>query len=40
LHLAQVPIHYTTRQTGQSFIRYGEYGRRVLPAIVRELLVP
>ncbi len=38
--LEEVPIPYRVRSTGRSFIRYGEYVRRVLPAMVRELLLP
>lgn len=38
--LAEVPISYRTRRAGVSFVRYGEYARRVLPAIAYELLAP
>lgn len=40
MRLAQVPIGYARRQHGRSFIRYGEYARRVLPAMIAELLRP
>jgi hypothetical protein len=40
MRLAQVPIGYQLRGKGRSFIRYGEYARRVLPAITREVLSP
>ncbi|MBI2954121.1 MAG: flippase-like domain-containing protein [Chloroflexi bacterium] len=40
MRLAQVPINYRTRRHGKSFIRYHEYLRRVLPAILREVLGP
>jgi hypothetical protein len=40
MRLAEVPIRYRTRSAGRSFVRYGEYARRVLPAIARELLSP
>jgi glycosyltransferase involved in cell wall biosynthesis len=36
--LTEVPIDYTARAHGRSFIRGPEYCRRVIPAIVRELL--
>ncbi len=35
---AEVPIDYTRRAAGRSFVRYGEYARRVVPAVARELL--
>ncbi|HEY8488748.1 MAG TPA: glycosyltransferase family 2 protein [Thermaerobacter sp.] len=38
--LAEVPIPYRFRRTGQSFIRFRDYARRVLPAMVRELRLP
>jgi hypothetical protein len=38
MRLAEVPVSYRRRTSGRSFVRYGEYGRKVLPAIVRELL--
>lgn len=38
--LAEVPIHYQFRSTGQSFVRFRDYARRVLPAMVRELRLP
>jgi hypothetical protein len=34
----EVPIDYTRRAAGRSFVRYGEYARRVVPAVARELL--
>jgi hypothetical protein len=34
---AEVPIHYRFRQTGTSFVRFGRYLRRVVPAVYREL---
>ncbi|HEY8415060.1 MAG TPA: glycosyltransferase family 2 protein [Thermaerobacter sp.] len=34
--LAEVPISYKVRETGQSFIRFREYVPRVLPAMWRE----
>lgn len=34
---AEVPISYAYRTTGTSFVRLGEYLRRVLPAVHREL---
>lgn len=34
---AEVPIHYTFRTTGTSFVRLGRYLRRVVPAVYREL---
>ncbi|MBI4498103.1 MAG: flippase-like domain-containing protein [Chloroflexi bacterium] len=40
MRLAHVPISYRTRQHGTSFIRYREYLRRVVPAMVREVLSP
>jgi uncharacterized membrane protein YbhN (UPF0104 family) len=40
MRLTQVPIAYQVRCRGRSFIRYGEYARRVLPAIARELFAP
>jgi len=33
----EVPIDYTRRARGRSFVRYGEYARRVVPAVLREL---
>jgi uncharacterized membrane protein YbhN (UPF0104 family) len=33
----EVPIRYTFRNTGKSFIRLGRYLRRVVPAVYREL---
>lgn len=36
-HYTEVPISYTFRTTGTSFIRLGRYLRRVIPAIYREL---
>jgi glycosyltransferase involved in cell wall biosynthesis len=36
--LTEVPIDYTVRRHGRSFIRGPEYCRRVIPAIVREML--
>ncbi|ADU50614.1 glycosyl transferase family 2 [Thermaerobacter marianensis DSM 12885] len=38
--LAEVPIAYRVRETGESFIRFRDYVRRVLPAIWRELTLP
>ncbi|CCF85666.1 Glycosyltransferase (fragment) [Nitrolancea hollandica Lb] len=38
MRLTEVPIHYTTRRTGRSFVRYHTYVRRVVPAIAREML--
>lgn len=38
MRLAQVPVHYRLRETGASFIRYGEYLHRVFSAMVRQLL--
>ncbi|MBI3964239.1 MAG: flippase-like domain-containing protein [Chloroflexi bacterium] len=40
MRLAEVPISYRRRRHGRSFIRRGEYLRRVLPAIAHELLGP
>jgi uncharacterized membrane protein YbhN (UPF0104 family) len=37
---AEVPIRYTFRTTGTSFIRLGRYLRKVVPAVHRELNVP
>lgn len=34
---AEVPIRYTFRSTGTSFIRLGRYFRRVIPAVHRQL---
>ncbi|MGH3978345.1 MAG: glycosyltransferase, partial [Pseudonocardiaceae bacterium] len=34
---AEVPIHYSFRTSGTSFVRLGRYLRRVLPAVHREL---
>lgn len=34
---AEVPISYTFRTTGRSFVRLGRYLRRVVPAVYREL---
>lgn len=31
----EVPIDYARRRTGRSFVRYGEYARRVVPAVWR-----
>jgi glycosyltransferase involved in cell wall biosynthesis len=33
----EVPIDYARRTTGRSFVRYGEYARRVIPAVWRQL---
>ncbi len=33
----EVPIDYARRSEGRSFVRYGEYARRVVPAVAREL---
>jgi hypothetical protein len=33
----EVPIDYRRRTTGRSFVRYGEYARRVIPAVWRQL---
>jgi CTP:molybdopterin cytidylyltransferase MocA len=33
----EVPIDYVRRRTGRSFVRYGEYARRVVPAVWRQL---
>jgi uncharacterized membrane protein YbhN (UPF0104 family) len=38
MRLTEVPIHYTARRTGRSFVRYHTYVRRVVPAIAREVL--
>jgi hypothetical protein len=38
MRLSEVPIDYSVRRTGQSFIRGAEYCRKVLPAMARELL--
>jgi hypothetical protein len=38
MRLTEVPIYYTARRTGSSFIRYHTYVRRVVPAIAREVL--
>lgn len=38
--LAEVPISYKARETGESFIRFREYVTRVLPAMWRELRRP
>lgn len=40
LRLAEIPIGYQPRRHGRSFIRYREYLRRVVPAIVQEVLGP
>jgi hypothetical protein len=40
MRLAEVPIGYRVRTKGRSFIRYHEYARRVVPAMVREILAP
>ncbi len=37
---AEVPIRYTFRTTGTSFIRLGRYLRKVVPAVHRELNTP
>jgi uncharacterized membrane protein YbhN (UPF0104 family) len=37
---AEVPIRYTFRQTGSSFIKLGRYLRMVVPAVYRELNTP
>jgi uncharacterized membrane protein YbhN (UPF0104 family) len=37
---AEVPIRYTFRTTGTSFIRLGRYLRKVVPAVHRELNAP
>ena len=34
----EVPIDYERRSQGRSFVRYGEYTRRVVPAVARELV--
>jgi len=34
----EVPIDYERRSEGRSFVRYGEYARRVVPAVARELV--
>ncbi|HEX5533656.1 MAG TPA: lysylphosphatidylglycerol synthase domain-containing protein [Actinomycetales bacterium] len=39
-HYAEVPIRYTFRTTGTSFIRLGRYLRKVVPAVHRELNAP
>jgi uncharacterized membrane protein YbhN (UPF0104 family) len=36
-HYAEVPIRYSFRETGTSFIRLGRYLRKVVPAVYREL---
>jgi hypothetical protein len=33
----EVPIDYRRRSSGESFVRYGEYARRVVPAVWRQL---
>ena len=38
MRLTGVPIHYSARRTGRSFIRYHSYVRRVLSAIACEVL--
>jgi glycosyltransferase involved in cell wall biosynthesis len=38
MRLREVPVDYSLRRTGRSFIRGAEYCRKVLPAIARELL--
>ncbi|GAB6098754.1 hypothetical protein JCM16358_06330 [Halanaerocella petrolearia] len=35
--LAQVPISYSVRQTGDSFIKFREYMTKVVPAIFKEM---
>ena len=35
---AEVPIDYVRRGHGRSFVRYGQYARRVVPAVARLLL--
>jgi uncharacterized membrane protein YbhN (UPF0104 family) len=40
MRLSQVPIRYRPRRHGTSFIRYHVYLRRVVPAILREVLRP
>ena len=37
MRMAQTPIRYRVRGRGQSFIRYAEYLRRVVPAMVHEM---
>ncbi|HEY0636355.1 MAG TPA: lysylphosphatidylglycerol synthase domain-containing protein [Pseudonocardiaceae bacterium] len=37
---AEVPIRYSFRDTGTSFVRLGRYLRRVIPAVHRELNTP
>jgi glycosyltransferase involved in cell wall biosynthesis len=37
---AEVPISYTFRESGTSFVRLGRYLRRVVPAVHRELNSP
>ena len=37
---AEVPIHYSFRETGSSFIKLTQYLRRVLPGILEELNAP
>jgi hypothetical protein len=38
MRLTEVPVHYTARHIGRSFIRYHTYVRWVVPAIAREVL--
>jgi hypothetical protein len=38
MRLAEVPVSYTPRVRGRSFVRYHQYAWRVIPAIVREVL--
>jgi hypothetical protein len=37
---AEVPISYSFREHGRSFVRLDRYLRRVLPAVVKELRTP
>lgn len=37
---AEVPIHYSFRTNGHSFVKLGRYLRRVVPAVHRELNAP
>jgi hypothetical protein len=37
---AEVPIRYSFRESGASFVRLGRYLRKVIPAVYRELNAP
>lgn len=38
--MKEIPIRYQVRTTGTSFIRFGQYATRVIPAIWREMIRP